>query len=123
MGVYTFLRRDSNGKYTWVNERNEYLFASDKGNWLVGILKLIDIKIFKIEINFRNFLARPNYLIKFCRSEKITLKEEVGYRTTHVVNIVLQIVHKAGNIGMIQKEIGRQTRLCLYHVQVDNFQI
>merc|ERR1712038_151431 len=36
MGVYTFLRRDSNGKYTWVNERNEYLFASDKGNWLIG---------------------------------------------------------------------------------------
>ena len=45
MGVYTFLRRDSNGKYTWVNERNEYLFADDKGNWLVGILQLIGIDI------------------------------------------------------------------------------
>ena len=36
MGVYTFLRRDSNGKYTWVNERNEYLFASENGAWLVS---------------------------------------------------------------------------------------
>jgi len=36
MGVYTFLRRDSDGKYTWVNERNEYLFASENGAWLIG---------------------------------------------------------------------------------------
>ena len=62
------------------------------------------------------FVQVLNSYLKFYRSEKITLKEEVGFRMINVENIALQIVRKAGNIGMIQKDQtirqkdGRQTQ-------------
>ena len=62
------------------------------------------------------FVQVLNSYLKFYRSEKITPKEEVGSRMINVENIVLQIVRKAGNIGMIQKDQtirqkdGRQTQ-------------
>ena len=70
MGVYTFLRRDTNGKYTWVNERNEYLFADDKGNWLVGTSKLISMKIIQIKINHNGFCSSPKFLFEILQIGK-----------------------------------------------------
>ena len=55
------------------------------------------------------------------RLGKIIPKEEVGYRMIRVLRTAHQIVHKNGNIGMIQKKPGHQTRPFLWRAQVNKY--